>query len=541
MQVRPGNSEAMDRSGRALRRLCAALLTVAISAGPLGPGVALAAELPSEVAYRQRANAQDAEAAARSWLASGHLGRAINWIERMVRSPGATAAQQRWADQQRAALEKTLFEQGFARVAIQVTPATALIEIDGRALAPQGDNHLVWLKEGPHRLLASAAGHQPQERDLPLSRGEKRKLELKLTAIAPPRLQVEVEPAAQLWVDGVLRGQGLRLSAELTIGSHRVELRAAGYASFERTLSFAESDLKVLNVRLQAAGAADGVRRPVASNVDRPVLASEKSADPLGLAKDRPAGPGLPAGDAARAGLALPAKGGQSSAEIEPQSGARQEAGGGQADAPEPPQEAQAQAIAAEPWSDAAKGWMLAGPGLALLGGGALMAMWAAADAEQVNQRPYGDANYDADYDAAGTRALMGYAAASVGAGLSAWGGWYLLARRGLGPQGRGILIGGSGAALAAAGAWLWLDAGELGDSAATLPVGHPDVDRRQQLSDRNRLIAVAVAGSGAALIGVGIWQGLAGTAAPAGSAQTWQLTPLLAPEHAGAVWTLRW
>lgn len=532
----------MTERRQAVRRLGTALLVAVLGLGPAAVHPAQAADLPSEAAYRRGANAQDAEAAARSWLSSGNLGRAINWIERMVRSPGATEEQKRWAEQQRQALQKSLHDQGFARVAIRIAPAAALVEIDGRELAPRTDNHMIWLKEGPHHLRASAQGHLPLERDLPLSRGELRKLELNLPAVVQPTLSLQVEPPAQLWIDGALRGEGRSLTVNVAAGNHSVELRAARYANWQRVLSFSDGEVKKLQVQLQAMDSAEAGRRPVASDVNRPVLESEKNSDPLGLAKDRPVRISLPAGSKGGEGMALPAKGERSGVEVEPKGQPSEAVKAAPMEEPADAVEvAQAPAAPEEPWSDAAKGWLMAGPGLALLGGGAVMAMIATADAEKINQRPYGEAGYDADYDAAGQRALVGYAAASVGAGLSAWGGWHLLAKRGLGPHGRGMLIGGTGAAVLAAGAWLFADAQQLGDSTGGLLEGHPEISRREELSERNKLISYAVAGSGAALIGLGAWQYWGGEAAPAAAARAWQLTPVVTPQHTGAVLALAW
>lgn len=532
----------MTERRQAVRRLGTALLVAVLGLGPAAVYPAQAADLPSEAAYRRGANAQDAEAAARSWLSSGNLGRAINWIERMVRSPGATEEQKRWAEQQRQALQKSLHDQGFARVAIRIAPAMAVVEIDGRELAPRTDNHMIWLKEGPHHLRASAQGHMPLERDLPLSRGELRKLELNLPAVVQPSLSLQVEPPAQLWIDGALRGEGRSLTVNVAAGNHSVELRAARYANWQRVLSFSDGEVKKLQVQLQAMDSAEAGRRPVASDVNRPVLESEKNSDPLGLAKDRPVRISLPAGSKGGEGMALPAKGERSGVGEEPKGQPSEAVKAAPMEEPADPVEvAQAPAAAEEPWSDAAKGWLMAGPGLALLGGGAVMAMIATGDAEKINQRPYGEAGYDADYDAAGQRALIGYAAASVGAGLSAWGGWHLLAKRGLGPHGRGMLIGGTGAAVLAAGAWLFADAQQLSDSTVGLLEGHPEISRREELSERNKLISYAVAGTGAALIGLGAWQYWGGEAAPAAAARAWQLTPVVTPQHTGAVLALAW
>lgn len=540
--IAPAWMVGMTERRQAVRRLGTALLVAVLGLGPAAVHPAQAADLPSEAAYRRGANAQDAEAAARSWLSSGNLGRAINWIERMVRSPGATEEQKRWAEQQRQALQKSLHDQGFARVAIRIAPAMAVVEIDGRELAPRTDNHMIWLKEGPHHLRASAQGHLPLERDLPLSRGELRKLELNLPAVVQPSLSLQVEPPAQLWIDGALRGEGRSLTVNVAAGNHSVELRAARYANWQRVLSFSDGEVKKLQVQLQAMDSAEAGRRPVASDVNRPVLESEKNSDPLGLAKDRPVRISLPAGSKGGEGMALPAKGERSGVGEEPKGQPSEAVKAAPMEEPADPVEvAQAPAAAEEPWSDAAKGWLMAGPGLALLGGGAVMAMIATGDAEKINQRPYGEAGYDADYDAAGQRALIGYAAASVGAGLSAWGGWHLLAKRGLGPHGRGMLIGGTGAAVLAAGAWLFADAQQLSDSTVGLLEGHPEISRREELSERNKLISYAVAGTGAALIGLGAWQYWGGEAAPAAAARAWQLTPVVTPQHTGAVLALAW
>lgn len=66
------------------------LLAVAAT-GLAVPNAAQAADL--EAQYRAKPTAAVAEQLARHWLEKGNIGKAMNWAERMARSPGATPAQ----------------------------------------------------------------------------------------------------------------------------------------------------------------------------------------------------------------------------------------------------------------------------------------------------------------------------------------------------------------------------------------------------------------------------------------------------------------
>lgn len=505
------------------------------------------AQVAGEAEYRTAPHAAAAEKAARAWLAKGSLGKAINWVERMVRSPGVTPAQQSWAAKVRADLRWQLVDLGLGPLAITAIPSSAEVSIDGKDLLPRTGNYLVWLQEGSHQLLVVAEDHAPLEQLVTVARGEKRSVEARLTLTRPPRILLRVAPLANLWIDGKALGSTARDFVAVSPGPHLIELRAPGHRAWVGSVDLAAGQSHLLQVQLEVEPDDAAVAGRVASDVRRPVTAqergegAERSPDltrdpevsaPGGVTLGKPGQAGSKAsGDTAPAPAVRPAE------------AAPAEAGPSAVETVEAP----APEAAAAPWSDLTKGWLLGGSGLGLMAGGAVYAILAAQDAEAANRRPYGDPDYRDSYQDAAARAYLGYGVAGAGALLTGWGSVYLLGNQGLSRSGRGWLLTGTGLATAGVAGWMLSIAVETAQSAASLPAGHPEIDRRIALAQRDQWTAYGVAGAGAALVGVGLWQFLtSGSAASlaegrAAEAPGWSLAPQLGAGRVGAAFTATW
>lgn len=532
---------------RASRHWLPVLLTALLVCAGAPPALPAQADVAGEAEYRTSPNAAAAEKAARAWLAKGNLGRAINWIERMVRSPGATSAQQAWAAKMRSNLRWQLVDLGLGPLAISVIPSSAEVSIDGKDLLPRTGNYAVWLQEGSHQLLVAAEDHAPFEQIVAVVRGEKRSVEARLVLTKPPQIKLRVSPIATLWIDGRALGSTAREAVTVTAGPHLVELRAAGHRPWIGSLELVPGQVHVLQIQLEPDVADGAMPGRTASDVRRPVTAQEK-VEGAERSPDMTREPDVaaPSGPARGKLPAAGAKGDGENRQGSPAAAPSEPAG----DAPAAAPEAQATLVdgpapAAEPWADTTKGWLLGGAGLGLAAGGAVYAILASQDAEAANRGPYGDPGYREAYQAAANRAFVGYSVAGAGAALSGWGSYYLFGNRGLSRSGRGWLLTATGLATAGAGGWLASIAAETLGSAADFSSSHPEYARRIALGERDLLISYGVAGAGAVLVGAGIWQWL-GSSSPdlaqapdAGSA--WAVTPQIGPGHSGALFTAWW
>ncbi len=536
-------------SGRRWWSIGGALLALLLIAG-----TALADE-PGEVEYRRSPHAGLAERAAKAYLAKGNLGRTINWVERMVRSPGVTPDQLAWAAKVRGDLRWRLVDLGLGPFSITVSPPTASVSIDGRDLLPITGNHLVWLQEGSHQLLVAAADHAPSEQMVTVARGEKRSLDVRLAISRLPLLRLKVTPVANLWIDGKAMGSTARDSVSVAPGEHIVELRASGYQSWVGTLQLAMGQEQRLEINLQPLEQAAGQPGRVASDVRRPVTQQEK-------VESAERGPELTRGPQVASRLDGGTLGNQAAGKtIEtPKARAQVANGDGAAadvDAPAPPAQGQVADVEVEQsspepagsaWSDTTKGWLLGGTGLALLAGGAGYAVLATQEAEAANQLPYGDPTYEEAYKAAAGRTYIGYGALGTGALLSGWGAYYLFGNQGLSRSGKGLLLVGSGAVAAGLGVWMRAAAATTLASAGDFAASHPEYQRRTELAARDLIAAYAVAGAGAAVVGAGAWLLFTGSGsstassdakiAPesAGLVRSWSVTPLFSAHSAGAM-----
>lgn len=512
------------------------------------------ADMPGEAEYRHSPHAGLAERAAKAYLDKGNLGRAINWVERMVRSPGVTPAQQNWAAKVRGDLRWRLVDLGLGPFAITVYPPTAVVSIDGRDLLPLTSNHLVWLQEGSHQLLVAAPDHAPVEQMITVARGEKRSADVRLAVSRLPVLRLKVTPVANLWIDGKAMGNSGRGTVAVQPGEHMVELRATGFQSWIGTVNLAMGQEKLLEIQLTAlADAADQSGR-VASDVRRPVTQQER-------AEGAERGPELTRGPQVDSRLNDGKLGNQGAGKTIETPKSRAQPASGEA-VPEPEAAAPAgddrevpsieveegvPAPEGSGWKDTTKGWLIGGTGLALLAGGVGYAVLATQEAETANQLPYGDPTYEESYKAAASKIYIGYGALGTGALLSGWGAYYLFGNQGLSRKGKGALLTASGAAAVAVGLWMRSAAAETLASADDFAISHPEFQRRTELGARDLLISYGVAGAGAAVVGTGAWLLLTGSgsrsassdstlpAKDAGLVRSWHVAPLFSAHATGA------
>lgn len=119
-----------------------------------------------------------------------------------------------------------------ATLNFEVTPAGGELLVDGRRVNP--DDPLEITAAADHTVVYLRDGYQGETRTVRLGANENRTIELALK----PELglvEIEADPAAEIYVDGKLRGEGsaaLRLLAVPT----RIELRKPGYRSIARTV-----------------------------------------------------------------------------------------------------------------------------------------------------------------------------------------------------------------------------------------------------------------------------------------------------------------
>lgn len=515
---------------------------------------AQAQETAAERAYAAEPRADLAEQAARHYHDRNQLVRAINWAERMVRSPGATPAQGAWAAKLRAQLKWKLGDLGYGEVRIAVRPGHAHVSVDGKDILPRVGQHVVWLSEGAHLVAADAADFAPAEIGVNVVRNEKASAELVLVSTRAPVVVVHAVPECEVLVDDKLIGKSRQRRFAIPAGNRKLMFRADGHAPELRAMTLVPGEEYVVEVRLQRA-VADG-DRPKVSVVEREVTDHERGevgeAGP-NIAHAPDVDSPLDGKRSVRVDVSREAGGGTvgGSRKAGVEAGAKLGSVGGGGSGGESPPPVMVDAGPSDgpsaPMSARTKGLLLAVPGLIAMGGGAAYVVVSARAAEKVNQElPYGDPNYDAAYDTAAKGALIGYGVLGGGALLTGAGGWYLLGKGGLGKQGRGVLLTGTGLAAAGVGGWMYLGASGVLASAADFPSTHPEYQRRVDLGRRDALYSQVTMGVGGLVAAVGIWQLVtapksSAQVAPTESEPAWSLLPVVTARQAGAAFSLAW
>jgi hypothetical protein len=552
-----------------VRHLNAAVTCMVVLAWAAGPAHAQPGDDADEAAFRSKPTAQLAAAIARRWLDRGNRARAMNWAERAQRSPGLDAKTGAWVAKLRSDLRWRLFDDGIGQLQINVNPAHASVFVDGKELLPHYPSHMVWVKEGSHRVEATAKDHSEADQFVVAARGELRIVDLVLAMTRLPVLLLDAKPDCDVWIDNTYQGRCDKKRYTVQPGAHIVELRLDGYRSWVRELTFTLGEQQMFSVVLDKIVADVGPKRHV-SVVDRPLTALELGqqgerhqvgerpsvASPLERAFGGNAVAPKDTGNQSlpdRSTRALPAvevtsEGPAASAErpaVEVLAVAADVESGASRETPEAP---------AAAWSATTKGWLWTGTGLAMAGAGVGLAVLSVRQAQQAAEElPLGDADYRLRYDKAQQQAWIGYAAAGAGAVSAGVGSWYFFGRNGLSRSGKGWLLTGVGAAAAGVAGWLYWDARAQATSANELPQGDRDYGRRFDAAESQALVAYAAGGAGVALIGAGLFLALT-DGGGASSARTepslptsgaslagWSLLPLVGPTRQGAVLQLAW
>ena len=503
----------------------------------------------AEQAYALKPSADVAEQVAREALAKNQLVRAINWAERMVRSPNVTIGQQSWVAKLRGQLKWKLGDLGFAELRIGVKPAHAVVSVDGNELRPSTAQHAVWVSEGAHTVTAEAPEFAPSEQAISIVRNEKSAIELVMATTKAPVIYVMARPVCDVLIDEKMVGTSKKQRFVVAAGAHRVELRAPGYLPQIRQLTLLLGEEYAWQANLERA-VADSSRKPGPSAVDRDVTDLEsgeagESGPNIAHAPDIDS----PLDGKRDSRVRVSRDAGSSSTVGSRKTGAADAVSDRADSGPSPAPVAAAVAnsdLPSAPWSGPTKGLLLITPGLAMIAAGAAYTLVSTRAAERINQEvPYGDPDYEANYDKAAAGATIGYGLMAGGALLSGAGSYYVFGRDGFSKTRRGAVITASGVAAAGLGAWIWLGAGDVLASAAVFTAGHPEHDRRVALGQRDTLVGQGVAGAGVVIAGVGIWQLVSGLQATAHNPRTtpnsWAIVPVWSPHAQGAAFTATW
>ncbi|MEZ5560786.1 MAG: PEGA domain-containing protein [Pseudomonadales bacterium] len=151
------------------------------------------------------------------------------------------------AEEQRTLPEVTL-ERADSVLVIETQPAGAGITLNGR-FQGQSPVELAVRSGVSYRVQAFADGYEPGERSVSLSAGAEQTLRIALERLTGT-LVVRSQPEdAELLVDGAPRGAANQ-SLTLPVGTHRVEIRKAGYAGYSTQITPRDGLTQELKVRL---------------------------------------------------------------------------------------------------------------------------------------------------------------------------------------------------------------------------------------------------------------------------------------------------
>ncbi len=552
-----------------LRRVLFGLLLASLQALVAAP-----ARADDESEFRAKPTAAQAEKITRLALSRDQPAKAMNWLERISQTPGATQAQLVWAAKTRTELRWRLNDAHVAPVQIRVMPATADVVIDGMLVPFHTAMHTLWLPEGVHSVEVIAPDFATHTQSIGARLGEREVYEIELESSKPPVLQVHMIPDGEVLLNGGLLGPSTKVRFVVRSGRHMLELRAPGYVSWQQEMTLRTGDVKYVDVQLKPnVPPVDPAVARRAHQIDRPLLPSEiaqskersfqrieiggttldrnlgtrvsgDAASPESQRKARAEGAakasGTPKPDEPSDVAAKPANV-ERPREERPFEAPRQVAERGEQPRAVEPNAREIETTVTEPaapsspgLSRTTKGWIYGGVGIAAVGAGLALSYLGAQDAETANQLPRGAKTYADDYAAASGKTYIGYGAAGLGAVGVGVGAYYLFGDGGLGRKGKGWVITTLGTLTAAAGGWLLLDAISLAnDTDANVSPKSPEYTRRFDLAERNRWIGIGVAGAGAAILGTGI--ALIATA-PSSSAQQDAPNPAAKP---GLAWNV--
>jgi len=134
----------------------------------------------------------------------------------------------------------------YGTLRIETTPSGASVSIDGER---RGDTPLLETRQliGSHRIVLSREGYSTVDTTLVILENETTTMQRRLSNVA--NFTVYSTPAdASIWIDGrYLDHTPVTLSA--SVGKHRVQMQADGYANFDQNVTF---DQSTINLQMQA-------------------------------------------------------------------------------------------------------------------------------------------------------------------------------------------------------------------------------------------------------------------------------------------------
>ena len=136
---------------------------------------------------------------------------------------------------------QTLVRTTVARLELEVSPADALLQLDGSPRAERGRTRAISLDPGRHALVLSAADHATRRLDLALLPGETTRVAVDLTPTTG-RLIVRATPVdVRVRVDGAIADTTTDTSGSLSValapGPHQIRLEAEGCEPSERNIT----------------------------------------------------------------------------------------------------------------------------------------------------------------------------------------------------------------------------------------------------------------------------------------------------------------
>ncbi len=183
------------------------------------------------------------------------LGRYVEAAESLRRFLALTQGRldpQRQADAERLSSET---QAAIAYVTVRVAVAGATVTIDERVLTPEQLDRAVPVNPGAHVFRAYGDGLTRHEVERRVGNGERTEVQLSPTrSLVMAALRVEPSvPGAEVWVDRQQAGVG-QIDVNLAPGRHEIQVRAAGYRSFESSVMLVPGQRERFHVDLTRSG-----------------------------------------------------------------------------------------------------------------------------------------------------------------------------------------------------------------------------------------------------------------------------------------------